>query len=448
MLRISPILKHRLAENFSFDDIVQSCNGLFLCQNFKDRKYYVCNPTTKHSFRIPPLDEPIMGMALAFDPAKSPNYHVVCVNQCRMNCDLMLQIQIYSSETSSWKMCGDPFSAHAYYGRPVYWNGSINWIDISFAYFSYFNIDRQVLRRTLAPPIHVSGSTRYTYYFGESCDHLHFIAACQYEIQFDVYEMKRDYSEWFVKYKVDLSLVIATYPEIIRDHNNRNYHYFTVLSLVRGEEEEEEPFLVLHIPRKVVRYNLVSMTSQVLHEFVGDASETKICYDVLLRLTIEDFSLDIRVVQSCNGLLLCRNIKGPGEWKYYVCNPTTKHSFRIPQLDENIKRGMGLAFDPAKSPHFHVVCVHECPKNGDLSFRIQIYSSKTGSWKICGNPFSRPLISGPAVYWNWSVHWISISSAVFMYFNIDRQVLDKMPLPGRRGSFIISGNRVITFTLS
>ncbi|KAK4489396.1 hypothetical protein RD792_005205 [Penstemon davidsonii] len=288
-LRISPIQKHRLTiEDFSLDiRVVQSCNGLLLCRNIKgpgEWKYYVCNPTTKHSFRIPQLDENIKrGMCLAFDPAKSPHYHVVCVHECPKNSDLSFRIQIYSSKTGSWKICGNPFSSPQIYGRAVYWNGSVHWISILSAVFMYFNIDRQVLDKMPLPRISLRPRTkRFIYYFGESCDHLHFIIACQYEIRFDVYEMKRDYSEWFVKYKVDLSRVVAAYPEMIRDYNNRKYYHFHVLSLVRGEEEEEEPFLVLHIPRKVVRYNLVSMTFRVLHDFVSDESNYIMCYGGVL----------------------------------------------------------------------------------------------------------------------------------------------------------------------
>ncbi|KAK4489395.1 hypothetical protein RD792_005204 [Penstemon davidsonii] len=170
--------------DFSFNESLTTFH--FLSRGPGEWKYYVCIPTTKHTFRIPQLDETIVkGMGLAFDPAKSPHYHVVCVHECTKNGDLLFRIHIYSSKTGSWKICGNPFSSPLISAPAVHWN----W------------------------------TKRFIYYFGESCDHLHFIVACQYEIRFDVYEMKRDYSEWFVKYKVDLSQVVAAYPEMIRDYN-------------------------------------------------------------------------------------------------------------------------------------------------------------------------------------------------------------------------------------
>ncbi|KAG9140775.1 hypothetical protein Leryth_006945 [Lithospermum erythrorhizon] len=52
-------------------------------------------------------------------------------------------------------------------------------------------------------------------YLGESCDHLHLVqTAVPSGIKFNVYELKRDCSEWFVKYQVDFGVrLLMLIPE-------------------------------------------------------------------------------------------------------------------------------------------------------------------------------------------------------------------------------------------
>ncbi|KAL0298337.1 UNVERIFIED_CONTAM: hypothetical protein Sradi_6493500 [Sesamum radiatum] len=59
--------------------------------------------------------------------------------------------------------------------------------------------------------------------------------------------MKRDYSEWFVKYRVDRTAVAAAFPQM-------HYGDFSVFSLVRGKEGCS--CLLLRTPSKIVRINL------------------------------------------------------------------------------------------------------------------------------------------------------------------------------------------------
>ncbi|KAL0382273.1 UNVERIFIED_CONTAM: F-box protein [Sesamum calycinum] len=119
------------------------------------------------------------------------------------------------------------------------------------------------------PPIPDGWDWRSNYYFGESCDHLHYIEIYGPQIQFNVYEMKRDYSAWFVKYQVDLSPVVAANPRMIRDNfepTDWYYYALSVFGLVRGEQEEDS-FLILQIPGKAIRYNIVWKTFEIVHEF-------------------------------------------------------------------------------------------------------------------------------------------------------------------------------------
>ncbi|KAL0382272.1 UNVERIFIED_CONTAM: F-box protein [Sesamum calycinum] len=95
------------------------------------KRYYVCNPTTKRFSTLPKLDggsrgsTGIRGMSLAFDPAKSPHYKVVCVRGFEVDFEeFHYQFEVYSSEKGPWRKCGEPFTADVDFENGVYWNGS------------------------------------------------------------------------------------------------------------------------------------------------------------------------------------------------------------------------------------------------------------------------------------------------------------------------------------
>ncbi|XP_073130135.1 F-box protein At5g07610-like [Henckelia pumila] len=256
--------------------ILQSCNGLFLCCKsdvFTKTRYYVCNPTTKHFTELPGHKERTWmahWMSLAFDPAKSHHYKVVCVRRLESNSRKhQHQIEIYSPNTGSWRICIGPFTTDASFENGVYWNGAIHWLSNEFGQALYFKIDVQVLMSMQMPSINpLDGwNWRTNCYFGESGGHLSYIDTRRRSMQFDVYEMKRDYSEWYVKYKVDLSSVAAVYPEMLQCTSRSRY---SIISVFRGRERSGgDSFLVLQIQGKVVRFNLVSKTSEMLHELEG-----------------------------------------------------------------------------------------------------------------------------------------------------------------------------------
>lgn len=68
--------------------------------------------------------------------------------------------------------------------------------------------------------------------------------------------MKRDYLGWFEKYHVDIEQVGGSFPEILNPQSRLIFE-FAALSIMLGEKEDES-FLVLEIPGKAVRLNLVS----------------------------------------------------------------------------------------------------------------------------------------------------------------------------------------------
>ncbi|KAG8487894.1 hypothetical protein CXB51_018827 [Gossypium anomalum] len=99
----------------------------------------------------------------------------------------------------------------------------------------------------------------------------------------------------------------------------------------------------------------------------------------------------LKVVQSCNGLLLCSSSHyyNNFNYDYYIYNPTTKQLVTIP-LPSNLQNArivcrLSLAFDPTKSLHYRVVCV----RNPDpwLNISDDPESNYTRSWRRSGKPF-------------------------------------------------------------
>ncbi|GJY90277.1 hypothetical protein Tco_0505473 [Tanacetum coccineum] len=97
----------------------------------------------------------------------------------------------------------------------------------------------------------------------------------------------------------------------------------------------------------------------------------------------------VRILQSCNGLLLCNGSAWP--IFYYVYNSSTNLFKRLPQPnyshDDSCFYSSGvfrMTFDPRKSLYYKVVQAGRA--SGET--QIQIYSSKTWNWSFCRDRFS------------------------------------------------------------
>ncbi|XP_017633902.1 F-box protein At5g07610-like [Gossypium arboreum] len=135
---------------------------------------------------------------------------------------MSLQIEIYSSQTRSWRLSGKSFLAHVNteFGGGVFCNGAIHWLGAWNNTSFYFNVQDEELRDLPMPPIPDDWEDlRQCRYFGESQNHLHLIEIYRPPTtRFTVYEIESDYSGW--------------------------------------EADDEESYMVLHIPEKAIHYNL------------------------------------------------------------------------------------------------------------------------------------------------------------------------------------------------
>ncbi|KAL5569815.1 hypothetical protein UlMin_026390 [Ulmus minor] len=250
--------------------IVHSCNGLLLCSG---TGIYLYNPTTK-KYTVLPLPSRsrfACGLSLAFDPSRSPHYKVVCVSDfdpIDEDDEDNRQIEMYSSETGTWRLSGDSFYAPitSQFRDGVFWNGSVHWINL-WGTPLYFNVEEERLSHMPLPPVPVDwDGKKKIRYFGESHGHLHLINRV-YDpttLEFDVYEMETDYSGWFVKFRVDWSQIRTAFPEIkficehaALDHLQRLYDLFAIVYIDPGDVNEES-YAIIKVPGKLIRYNFKS----------------------------------------------------------------------------------------------------------------------------------------------------------------------------------------------
>ncbi|KAF7820560.1 F-box protein [Senna tora] len=265
----SPFTSLDFAHDPSGVKILQSCNGLLLCSSLgkfgTPRRYFVYNPTTRLFSALPqsyPLIEKsisIFGVNLAFDPSRSPYYTVVCVRSTVESC-YFYQIMVYSSESESggWRLSGSPFNApyDMAFGDGVYWKGAIHWTSPKGSSL-YFDLAQESLRRMPNLPLFNS-----SYYLVAACGHLDLVQICgPRSAKILVYQIDSDYSKWLLKYQVDLTELKPAFPDMVRFRDNHHpcclrsssSYSFLVLSLV-PDENEEHPYLLLHIPGKLISY--------------------------------------------------------------------------------------------------------------------------------------------------------------------------------------------------
>ncbi|KAL2933973.1 hypothetical protein RDABS01_017092 [Bienertia sinuspersici] len=148
-------------------------------------------------------------------------------------------------------------------------------------------------------------------------------------------------------------------------------------------------------------------------------------------------SLDLHILQSCNGLLLCSsNTNG-----YYICNPTTLQRRLIPLPKEWLVFGplaLNLAFDPRKSPYYKVVRVKRL-YGKQPNYQVEVYSSETGQWKVSGEAFveAQEVNFKQGVYCKGAIHWLKPTSSC-LYFDIDNECIKVTPEPPRAKQFDVS----------
>lgn len=245
---------------------IRSCsNGLVLlqCRKFES-PFEVChvyNPTTKQCtkilFDVNDTFGCVMGLNLVFDPLESPHYKIVCIKAApRRSAGFgrswwrRCRIEVYESNTETWKLCGEPFTAprDVVFDHGIEWKGKVHWCGV------FFDLQDCVVGRHPEVVVLGDAGTEGSYHnYVESNGYLHNIVHFPKKNSFMIFELQSDYSGWSLKYHINLDGTSGS---------------LSVLSMVRGESEEDST-VVLHEPGKIMFYALQENCVKELIDFGG-----------------------------------------------------------------------------------------------------------------------------------------------------------------------------------
>ncbi|XP_016438021.1 F-box protein At5g07610-like isoform X1 [Nicotiana tabacum] len=261
--------------------VTQSCNGLLMCvitcktgvSNI--RRGMVYNPANKGCHLLPtPYDNKyseVVCYNLIVDPLEPPYYKAVCIKHVD-SYSSDVEVSVYVPGSESWRSCcrfSLPYGMR--FDSGVFWNGAIHWIG---EYSIYFDAKSQEIVRKNMPPRPQGDCTQKIRYVGEWGGHLHLIQVQSlYAKKFNVLELDKNTWKWSVKYRVHLARLISAFPEMIQQTSSGTQYAFSILSVIRGEKEEDS-VLLLTIPGKVIAYNLVLKTAEVVRELPGQIGDT------------------------------------------------------------------------------------------------------------------------------------------------------------------------------
>ncbi|XP_026409904.1 F-box protein At5g07610-like [Papaver somniferum] len=245
--------------------IVQSCNGLMCCRSNPRpvddfySTYYVCNPSTRQyrsiiceSKKREKGYEQLFSVSLAYDPLKSPHYKVVCIWLVAEPTSFIFcyQIEVYSSETASWKLSGEVYT---------FFDGT----------FFYFNVDRE-LRMEMRMPVYDKELYMEPKNFGECQGRLYLtLSRMSRHTNFEILEMKTDYTGWSKRYAVNLQEVVLAYPGF----DFYLSYQFDVLLVREVEGESPKNMVLMRVEDKVFAYDLHDMSFKEIRKVTRENQE-------------------------------------------------------------------------------------------------------------------------------------------------------------------------------
>ncbi|KAL6508243.1 hypothetical protein OROHE_021785 [Orobanche hederae] len=282
------LVPHHFPPSLTGQTISSYSNGLFLLRSPRTienplEECCIYNPTTKQSRKIVlnvnQRYTSVMGLNLAFDPSNTPHYKIICVRSTRGRPTTLLRrslrfcrIEVYESEKGTWSPRGEPFWApmDVDFNRGVYLNYCVHWHGMYF----YYRRDSSLVGEH--PKIVVpngTGTEKLHENYVESGGYLHNIAHLSERHLVLVFELKRDFSEWSLKYRVDLNGVFGL---------------FSVLSIVvNGENGEDSSSLVLHEPGKVMAYEFQEESMKEVVDFREEGFYEEGCMQFISNCTFQ-----------------------------------------------------------------------------------------------------------------------------------------------------------------
>lgn len=160
------------------------------------------------------------------------------------------------------------------FSNGIYSNGTVYWASKRNG-FLCFDIDNKCFKKI--PPLPDFRNTNTTRYFGESCGYLYLVDVRG--LEFDVFEMDIEYSNWAQKFQIDLGRTFDTYPCLLLGSRGGFFieeMRISVISVVCEGGAEGDLCLVLHVPGRILSYNLKSGGIKVICERFGGNAERAI----------------------------------------------------------------------------------------------------------------------------------------------------------------------------
>ncbi|KAL8233103.1 hypothetical protein R6Q57_002881 [Mikania cordata] len=93
-----------------------------------------------------------------------------------------------------------------------------------------------------------------------------------------------DYSGWSIKYRVELDDLPTAYPDMVYSNRDPSNYLFEVFDVLRGDEEEST-FVVVRIPEKIMRYDVVTNSFEKMIDLPGLLCYRRIRYTNVHRYT-------------------------------------------------------------------------------------------------------------------------------------------------------------------
>ncbi|GKA47953.1 hypothetical protein Tco_0740911 [Tanacetum coccineum] len=193
----------------------------------------------------------------------------------------------------------------------------------------------------------------------------------------------------------------------------------------------------------------VAIRTITILEVIDDYSRLllkKSAMDISFTLGSTKEAENVKILQSCNGLLLCSGSRRPVF--DYIYNPSTNQFKRLSHpvcsLDNSPyyrSAGLRMVFDPTKSPHYKLVDAGRTSCDID----IQIYSSEIGNrslYRDCFNYFSFDHFDS-AIYWNDDLHWLETKNMKLTHYRLDIEnhkhpIITTIQIPQRGMNFLES----------
>ncbi|KAL9242782.1 hypothetical protein vseg_016748 [Gypsophila vaccaria] len=276
--------------NFRNIKMLQSCNGLLLTCHGK--KHYVFNPTTEKSEFIPTCPNQFMNdqgpeivfsptvstyYSLAFDPKKSPYYKIICLKKSGNTCIIV----VYSSDSKLWILSTTPeFPAprDIDFSKAVYCNGAVHWTKRTSRGL-YFDTQTELVNQMPELPRKEQYSCEY---FGHSGGRLYCVFTMEGLHYYELFEMKKDYSTWVLKNRIELDVLAFKFPKMAREINYQNPHFkyqCQVLSVFHSRNGKVLK-IIMSIPDEIIVHNCKKKTSWKIYNSRLSTKDRRLWYNV------------------------------------------------------------------------------------------------------------------------------------------------------------------------